>query len=302
MTIKFNFQLPNGKTITGKIDEKKLKTKQEQENYKRRWKREQIKVYNLHKKDTEPVGDVEEVNGTDGNITDAVNLPEHAPIQTEPEEEEIKENDIEFTKFKLNISPKEEGGTTTLVLGASKSGKTTKCKEIVKKYYSSDKDFIIFLMADNAFNSRVYKDIDKSVIKLDFFSEDLIRSLNRIQKKTNNKYRFLLLIDDIITERNSKLILKLFLTLRNADISTCMMLQSPTLLAKNSRYNTNNVILMKFNNNESIEQIIEMYLGYDEFYKLPKLHDKIQKYKQLTSNYKYVYIDLLNDNITFHDK
>lgn len=126
MTIKFNFQLPNGKTITGKVDEKKFKTKQEQENYKRRWKREQIKIYNLHKKDTEPVGEVEEVTATDGNITESVNLPEHAPIQQEPEEEEIKENDIEFTKFKLNISPKEEGGTTTLVLGASKSGKTTK--------------------------------------------------------------------------------------------------------------------------------------------------------------------------------
>ncbi len=294
MTIKFNFQLPNGKTITGKINEKKYKTKSEQNNYKRRWKREQVKIYNLHKKDDEPLGEVEEVETVDGQEEE---LTTEEP--TEPAED-IEE--VRYEPFKLNISPREEGGTTSLVLGASKSGKSTKMKDIVKKYYSNDKDFIIFLMADNAFNSRVYKDMDKSIIKLDFFSEELIRALNRIQKRTNNKYRFLFIIDDIITERNSKLILKLFLTMRNADCSTIMMLQSPTLLAKNSRYNTNNVILMKFNNNESIEQIADLYLGYDEFYKLPKLHDKIRAYKEYTKDYKYIYIDLLNDNISFHNK
>ena len=311
MTKTFKFTLPNGKVIDGKIDIKKHKTLAEQNNYKRRWKREQIKIYELHKREGEPVY-TEPTTQTEeppnGNMNDTTNEQKQEPIlqiQETAEVEDIKDiepQNVIYTPFKLNISPREEGGTTTLLLGASKSGKTTKMKNIVKKYYSNDKDFIIFLMADNAFNSRVYKDMDKSIIKLDFFSEELIRQLNRIQKKTQNKYRFLLIIDDIITERNSKSILKLFLTMRNADISTIMMLQSPTLLSKNSRYNTNNVILMKFNNNESIEQISDMYLGYDEFYNLPKIHDKIRAYKEYTKDYKYIYIDLLNDNISFHDK
>jgi hypothetical protein len=247
-----------------------------------------------------------------GAIEQTPDKPDEAPICEEIDNkpiEELKQEDkiiddkainINYTRFQLKIAPKEEGGTSTIIFGSSKSGKTYQLMEILNKYYDNNK-FIVFLFADSVFNSPAYKNLPKSIIKLDHFDEDLIKQIHHIQKQTNNKYRFLFVMDDIILEKNNTMILRLILTMRNADISTIMLLQSTTLLSKNGRFNINNAIFRRNNNAESVEQTIRFFLGgYEPFYSLKKMEDKINLYRDITKEYGFIYLDALNDELTFH--
>jgi len=219
-------------------------------------------------------------------------------IQEETQEDKI--TNINYTKFQLKLAPKEEGGTSTIIFGSSKSGKSFQLMKIIEKYYDNNK-FIVFLMADSVFNSPVYKNLPKSVIKLDHFDEDLITNVQYIQKQTNNKYRFVFITDDIILEKNNSMLLRLILTMRNCDISTIMLLQSITLLSKNGRFNINNCIFRRNNNAESVEQTIRFFLGgYEPFYSLKTMEDKINLYREITKDYGFIYLDALNDELSFH--
>ena len=234
---------------------------------------------------------------------DINNKPIEELKQEETEEDKIiddKSININYTKFQLKLAPKEEGGTSTIIFGSSKSGKTFQLMDILNKYYDNNK-FIVFLFADSVFNSPAYKNLPKSVIKLDHFDEDLITNVQYIQKQTNNKYRFLFVMDDIILEKNNSMVLRLILTMRNCDISTIMLLQSITLLSKNGRFNINNAIFRKNNSNQAVEETIRYFIGgHGCFYALKKMEDKINLYREITKDYGFIYLDALNDELTFH--
>ena len=231
-------------------------------------------------------------------VEPAIEDPQVDPV-VEPIESPVESSRIQYTKFNLSIAPKSEGGTTTLIFGSSKSGKTTQMLSILNKYYDNTK-FITFMICENA-QSQIYKKVSKNVIKLDRFDADLINNIHMIQKRTSNKYRFAFILDDIILEKRSDTILKMILTMRNADISTIMLLQSTTLLSKNSRFNINNVIFRRANNMESIEQCLQFFLqGYEPFYSIKSMTEKINLYRSITKEYGYLYLDALNDNLTFH--
>ena len=84
--------------------------------------------------------------------------------------------------------------------------------------------------------------------------------------------------------------------MRNAKISTIILLQSIKLLSKSGRFNGNNFIFRHMNNSESVEEVLKLFLsGYGPFYKI-STEDKIKLYKQITSDYSFIYLDALNDN------
>lgn len=239
-----------------------------------------------------------------GIIPDNLKEEDEKPEIIEPiiepiiEENNNIDNTINYTPFNLKLKPVTESGSSTIIFGASQSGKTTLLKDILNNYYN-DNNFIIFMMAENI-HANIYKDLDKHIIKLDKFDPTLIKTLHRINKKTNNKYQFLIVLDDIIMSKYNPLLLKLILTYRNAKISTILLLQSPTLLSKNGRFNGNNFIFKRTNNAENAEQLMDFFLGgFEPFYKLKK-EEKIKLYKQLTDNYGFLYLDALNDKLTFH--
>lgn len=202
------------------------------------------------------------------------------------------------TKFKLNIEPLKETGCSTVIFGSSKSGKTTQLKQILKKHYDNN-NCITILIADSV-HANVYRDLSKKIIKTDKFDRELIQGLHKIQKKTDNKYHFVIVLDDMILDKNDPELLRLILTLRNSKISTVCLLQSPTLLSKNARFNGNNFIFRRTNNAENTEQILDMFLGgFPPFYGLSKA-EQVKLYRDLTTDYGYIYLDALNDTVTVH--
>lgn len=218
--------------------------------------------------------------------------------------EEIKEEvevvetpkKIKKTKFKLELAP--DTGTTTAIYGSSKSGKTYQLIKILKDYYGGS-DIITLLIAENI-HSKIYDDVPNRVIKMDYFDSDLIKKLHNVNKKCKNKYKFCIVLDDMILMKNNTDIMSLILTMRNANFSTVLLFQSIQSLAKTNRQNLNNVIFRRQNNMEAIELAMKNYLGgYKPFYGLP-MEDKINIYREATADYGFIYLNALSDDITFH--
>ena len=208
--------------------------------------------------------------------------------------------EIDYTEFTLALPDLSETGHTLVLFGASKSGKTTLLKKILKNPEIADDENIKILISPNI-HARIYQDIDKKIIRMSRWDDRLVRALHKIQKKTKNKFQFTVIVDDCITEKNSKKIMELFLTLRNSKISTIMLLQSTTLLNRNSRFNTNNLIFLKNNNDEANDQNMRFFLGsYQPFKKLKRMEDKIQLYREITNNYGFVYLNALDGEMSFH--
>jgi len=225
-------------------------------------------------------------------------IQEEEPKIQEEKTTEPKIQEINYTPFNLKLSDLSETGSSTVLFGASKSGKTTLLKRILREYYG-DPNVIVFMIAENI-HSNIYQDLDKNIIKSDKFDKSLIKTLHRINKRTNNKYHFVIVLDDMILEKHNSTLLKLILTYRNAKISTVILLQSPTLLSKNGRFNGNNFIFKRTNNAENAEQVMDFFLGgFEPFYKLKK-EEKTNLYKKITDNYGFIYLDALNDKLTFH--
>lgn len=197
--------------------------------------------------------------------------------------------------FKLNLA--KDTGSTICIYGSSKSGKTWQMKEILKKFLDKP-DTICILVAENI-HSKTYKDIPKRVLKMSYFDEILIKQLHRLNKKTKNRYKFCLIMDDMILHKNSSMMMSMICTFRNANISSCFLFQACQMMSKINRGNLNHIIFRKQNNNEQIEICIRDYLGgYHPFYGKSMDH-KIKLYRDATSNYNFIYLNALDDKLYF---
>lgn len=256
------------------------------------WKTEQLRLQDER--------ELQKLQNKVNNIEEEIKEIEETEQKEEKPEQEKKEEkpEIKRCKFKLELS--DETGNTIAIFGSSKSGKTTQLKEIIKKHFSGG-DFITILIAENI-HAKIYQDIDKKIIKMDRFDEDLIKGLHKVNKKLKNKYKFCIIFDDIILLKNSSLIMSLICTMRNASFSSILLYQSVQMLAKTNRQNINACIMKRQNNAEAIELLMRNYLGgYEPFYGL-SMEDKIKLYREATEDYNFIYLNNLSDEIYFCNK
>lgn len=201
-------------------------------------------------------------------------------------------------------------GSTFLLVGSSKSGKSTlmvKMAIMWKRLYPST---IILLIShtyknDSALHNSLKEVCGEDIIITDKINESIKLAAN-IQRETNAAKPMLFLIDDVVTEKNNKSIMELFLTLRNSNISTIMAMQTCMLFNKNNRGNVNYVICGRLANNELIEDCFKKFLSgnYSGTQKVALPNgDKVPQYiidfHKDTQNYQKIMVDQLNDKIYF---
>ncbi len=204
---------------------------------------------------------------------------------------------LKYSPFKLEVNP-QETGTSITIFGSSKSYKTTLLKRILKKYYSED--CVTLLCAQNL-HADIYKDLPKEIIKMDAYSSAIVKAMWKINKKTDNKYPFVIAIDDIIDEKNDKDLEKLFLTLRNSKISVIILLQHVSLLKSSARGNSNIVIFRKFNQQRVVEDyVMKHYLKNYPPFKDLRMSDAVSLYMAITNKHDYFVLDVLNNTLTVH--
>jgi len=194
---------------------------------------------------------------------------------------------IPTRKFKFEL-PK-NGGVSLCFLGSTRSGKTTFLKEVVHDYF---KKYLKIIMS-NSIHNPIY-DSMKDIVKSPLYIPKLVKDGYDINKNTDNHYNFLYILDDVVTAKFDKELLKLLAIYRNSNLSCIMSIQSPILLNSATRGNLNYVFLGKMNSEEQIEKTIKMYLSS---YLDGKMVDKIREYKQLTENHYWIVIDNLTGEI-----
>lgn len=210
---------------------------------------------------------------------------------------------VKQTKFVLNAPDfkKDGSGKSTIILASSQGGKTTVMDYILNKWFL-DKNVITIVMSPSI-NAEIYKGIrkNKNVITTDYYNEEMIKDLARIQRKTSNKYNFAIFLDDIIDEKKSDQILKMVLTYRNLNISTVINMQDSKLVSRPVRHNGNNFIFVRMNTDDAIRDALDLFLNsYAPFSELCNKNEKINMYKELTKNNNFIYLNALHNTISFH--
>lgn len=186
-------------------------------------------------------------------------------------------------------------GNSIVILGSSKAGKTHVMKAIYDKYFKDvpkKMKLQSILFSVNA-HADVYKSLPNKVHvcnKFDTHGMKLINQMKKINMTNDNKFNYLIMLDDIIDAKYSTLLNNLILTYRNSNFSSIVSLQYPYLLSKGSRSSINQCIFGAFNTDESIESVIRSFLGskFSEmgFHTMPT---QIAIYKKLTSDYHFLY-------------
>jgi len=197
--------------------------------------------------------------------------------------------DIETKPFEVELPDKKTGGVSFCLMGATRSGKTTLLKYILQEYFSRH----ITVLMSNSIHAPIYKEID-GCIKSPIYSHKVIKEGYEINRKTNNHYPFLYVLDDIVDKKHDKELLKMLTIYRNSGLSTIISLQSPILMNTAGRGNINFVCLGKMNSDENIEKVVRMYLMS---FLTGKIDDKIRQYKMLTEDHNWFMVNNLTGEV-----
>jgi hypothetical protein len=187
----------------------------------------------------------------------------------------------------LLFDPPSETGSTALVTGSSKRGKTMLLVKIYDKYFKDVKDMIVILISPSC-NNPLFKKLPKDVIRINRFdsqTDRLLKQLFKLQNLSNNAYKFALLIDDCVSNRYTESLNFLFLVARNLMFSCIACVQRETLVSKDSRSSANNVISFGINTESSIKSLLENFFKGElkELTGLKTMDSLISEFRRLTS-------------------
>lgn len=195
---------------------------------------------------------------------------------------------LETKKFDFELP--ENGGVSVALLGSTRSGKTTFLKYLLDKHFSKH----LKVLMSNSIHAPIYKDM-KDMVKSPLYIPKLVKEGYMINKETKNHYDFLYILDDIVTGKFDKELLKLLAIYRNSNMSAIISIQSPILLNSATRGNLNYVLLGRMNSEEQIEKTIKMYLT--SYLDGRNMTEKIKNYKALTEDHYWIVINNLDGSV-----
>ena len=196
-------------------------------------------------------------------------------------------------EFVLEMPPVETGGCSILMIGSTRSGKSTTLKYILDTYFKKHLGVVFTQTAKaNAYKDFKYPNLPLSIPYL----PELIHDAYKINMETKNHYPFLFILDDQPLVRGDKELLKLATIYRNQGISSIVCCQVQGMLNPTTRSNLNFILLFKLNATEQIENTIKAFLrGY--FPKGWTMEDKIKWYREATADFHFIFIDTLAGTI-----
>lgn len=192
----------------------------------------------------------------------------------------------------IELPDLETGGITLALIGSTRSGKTTLLKYLLKKYF----DKHIGVLMSPSLHAPVYEDMSSAMIKSPAYIPAVIDECYKINKETKNHYPFLVVLDDIVTAKFDKTLMKSFTIYRNSSITTVMSVQNPIILNSVTRGNVNIILLGYLNSDEACEKAIRMFA----YASIPgkNIEAKIHEYKRLTEDHYWLCIDHLTGKMT----
>lgn len=195
--------------------------------------------------------------------------------------------------FSLEMPPVETGGCSIMMIGSTRSGKSTALEYIMNKYFKKH----VGVLFSQSIKAHAYKNFNFPLLaKGCAYVPEIIHDFYIINKETQNHYPFLVIIDDQPLVRSDKELIKLTTIYRNSGVSSISCLQNLGMLNPTCRSNINFVMLFSLNNTEAIEKTIKTFLrGY--FPPTWNYDKKIEEYRRLTADHHFILIDNLNGKI-----
>lgn len=191
-------------------------------------------------------------------------------------------------QFHMKLPDTETGGVTIAMIGSTRSGKTTLLKHALMKVF----DEHIGVLMSPSLHAPVYAEMAKGMVKAPAYVPRVIDEMYSINRKTKNHYPFLVVLDDVVTAKFDKTLMKSFTIYRNSGITTVMSVQNPIILNSVTRGNINFIMLGYLNSDEACEKAIRMFC----YASIPghNIEAKIHEYKRLTADHFWLMIDHLS--------
>jgi hypothetical protein len=144
-------------------------------------------------------------------------------------------------------------------------------------------------------HGEIYKPFRKTAVIAECFNSMLIDEPMAINRATKNKYKFCVIMDDLVLNgKNDESMTKLLTVGRNFGMSAILCGQKMTMLSSTGRSNINYVLCFKQNTENAIEDTIKCFLR-SYFPPDMKLLEMIRLYKQYTEDHNFFLVDTLND-------
>ena len=172
------------------------------------------------------------------------------------------------------------------LLGSTRSGKTTALNWLLKHYFMKE---INVLMSDSL-HAEIYKPLLKTMVPCPTYVPEIIKTCYKINKGTDCKYPFNIILDDLVGYRNDKEMLRLLTIYRNSRIGCIITAQATSILNASGRSNINHILLFKLNSDEQIEIVCKKFLS-SFFPAHMRMVDRIIEYKRLTSDHHFIYLN-----------
>jgi hypothetical protein len=190
-----------------------------------------------------------------------------------------------------DLETPENGCFSFCCIGSTRSGKSYAISYIYEHFF---KKHITMLMTLSS-HAEIYKGFKKNAIITDGFFPELIDEPMKVNKLTQNHYKFCLIFDDLcIDGKNASPMTKLLTIGRNSGMSAIISGQKMTMLNSTGRANVNYVLCFKQNTETAIEDTIKTFLR-SYMPKHLKISEMIALYKELTEDHHFFLIDTLND-------
>jgi hypothetical protein len=160
-------------------------------------------------------------------------------------------------------------GITFAFMGSSGCGKSTVIKKVfVEQIFGKkatqarkDREYIIQIFTQSA-KSDAFKELPKDVlVDPKGLDEDNINFCYHMNENYNKKYNFFVMLDDVLDIRFKDLVQRMFLTMRNTNISSLVSIQYPKLIPVSIRTSVYFALFFFFNNDEATEQAVRGWLS-----------------------------------------
>lgn len=163
--------------------------------------------------------------------------------------------EIDYEEPDLFIRKKDDASQTNMILGRSRTGKTFFLVSELNKIVGMKRGgkgptrnrpmYDKIILFTESLDAAPLKGLDPTLdIKIiNGFRPTIVRLLKKIQDNTNCMFRFLILLDDVITGIRGGIFPKMILTFRNSHIATCVLLQNIKMVTPATRQSCHQIYI-----------------------------------------------------------
>jgi hypothetical protein len=215
---------------------------------------------------------------------------EHELFFGKPEDKEMEMYPLK----KIDVIRDPRFGCSFMLLGSTKSGKSTMLNYLMKKYF---KDSVNVLMSQSL-HADIYKDARKTMACAPTYVGEAIRACYLMNKQIGPKhsYDFNIVIDDCAAGKQDVQMLRLLTIYRNSRISCVISAQSPIMLSSIGRNNINYILIGRMISDESIRYVVDKYMR--TYFPIEyKLLDCMRLFRKLTEDHTFFFINTLDGTV-----